>query len=49
MTLLFMMNLAIGGSAVGGGGDVFIESKYAIEDGMKPFTAAGMGGVLISD
>ena len=28
-------------------GNVFIENKYGIEQGMKPETAAGMGGVLI--
>lgn len=27
----------------------FFENKYAIEDGMKTITAAGIGGVLIED
>jgi hypothetical protein len=30
----------------GGGGDVFFEGLHRIEQGMKPSTAAGMGGVL---
>lgn len=29
------------------GADVFLENRHAIELGMKPITAAGMGGVLI--
>lgn len=29
------------------GADVFFENRHAIELGMKPITAAGMGGVLI--
>ena len=31
----------------GGASDPFFESVYGIERGMKPITAAGMGGVLI--
>jgi len=30
-----------------GGGDVFFENRHPITEGMKPLTAAGMGGVLI--
>lgn len=29
------------------GGDVFFEDRHPIEQGMKPQTAAGMGGVLV--
>lgn len=29
------------------GGDVFFENRHPIEEGMKPQTAAGMGGILI--
>lgn len=29
------------------GGDVFFEDRHSIEQGMKPLTAAGMGGVLV--
>lgn len=33
--------------AAGGADDVFFENRHAIEQGMKPHTAAGLGGVLI--
>lgn len=36
--------LSLGG---GGGAEVFFENRHAIEQGMKPQTAAGLGGVLI--
>ncbi len=35
------------GAAPVAGADVFFENRHAIELGMKPVTAAGMGGVLI--
>ena len=31
----------------GAGGDVFIDNKYEIEEGMRAQTAAGLGGVLV--
>ncbi len=38
--------IAIKPAAAGGGGDVFFENRHPIEQGMKPQTAAGIGGVL---
>ena len=31
----------------GAAGDVFFENRHPIEHGMKPQTAAGLGGVLV--
>lgn len=37
----------VGGSPAAASSDVFFENRHGIEHGLKPLTAAGMGGVLI--
>jgi len=39
--------VGIAATGGGGGGEVFLENRHGIEQGIKPQTAAGIGGVLI--